>query len=280
MRVRPTGDKERANVARIVAFTSDFGIDDAWVGVCHAVIVARDDSLRVVDLSHDIPAYDIRKGAMVAASGALQLPDAVSLGVVDPGVGGSRRAVVVRSGQGRLLVGPDNGLLMPAALRTGGVESAWELDPERVGVPEPAPTFNARDLFAPAAAALALGADPASLGDPIDASTLVDGPFGPARREGGLLVGEVLDVDRFGSVRTNIAGDDMDALMAAGGLVEIVAGHTTLHVPMGRTFSDVGEGEPLALVDSTGWLALSVRGASAAERYGFEPGTPVRLRVD
>ncbi len=262
----------------IVCFTSDFGLGDTWVGVVHAVIIAAEPEVRVVDISHEIEPFDVRRGAIVAASAVVQLPGLVHLVVVDPGVGGARRDVALVARDGTTLVGPDNGVLAAAARRAGGVSRGVALDPARVGNPNPLPTFHARDVLAPAAATLAVGGDLGALGDEIDAETLVGPPFPPAWREGDWVVSEVLDVDRFGSMRFGITPDDLqDASNPAGGL-DVSSGHTTLHIPFGRTFSDVPEGDPVALFDSSGWLTVAVNGESAVERYGFEPCHPVRVR--
>jgi S-adenosylmethionine hydrolase len=251
----------------IVCFTSDFGLGDTWVGVVHAVMLADRPDLRVVDISHEIPPFDIRRGSIVASSGVVQLPGLVHLVVVDPGVGGPRRDVVLATANGTVLVGPDN-----------GVTAAVALEPGMVGRPDPLPTFHARDVLAPAAAEIAMGADPAGFGDAVDPAGLAEPPFPPARTEAGWVVGEVLDLDRFGSMRLSITPDDLDGGLEPGALLGISSGHTTLHIPFGRTFADVPEGDPVALFDSSGWLTVAVNGASASERYGFDPGHPVRVR--
>ena len=266
-------------VQPIICFVSDFGLDDTWTGVCHAVIHRACPEARIVDLAHQIEPFDIRKGAAVAAAGVHQLPDAIHLVVVDPGVGGKRRDLCVVTRAGTLLVGPDNGVLIPAALRAGGIAAAYSIDSAALGTPEPLGTFHARDVFAPAAAALACGVEPAALGEPVDAATLAEGPFPLAHWEGDHLVAEVVERDRFGSLRTSITDEDVDARGMRGATLEIVVGHAVLSVPFGRSFSDVPRGELVALVDSSGWLTLAENAGSAFERFGVEPGTRVRVRA-
>ena len=263
----------------IIGFISDFGLEDTWVGVCHAVIHDRCPEARVVDLAHQIPPYDIWKAAVTAAAAVHQLPSAVHLVVVDPGVGGDRRDVCLVTRRGTRLVGPDNGVLMPAALRVGGVESAYALEARSVGPALPLPTFHARDVLAPAAAALACGTPAGELGNPIDADSLAAAPFAPARREGDYVFAQVLESDRFGSIRTSITAEDVDAFNLSDGMLDISLGHVHLSVPCGRTFSDVAEGELVALVDASGWLTLAENTGSAFERFGVEPGTHVRVRT-
>lgn len=263
----------------IIAFASDFGLEDTWVGVCHAIILRACPMAQVVDLGHQIPPFDIRKAAAMAASGVYQLPDAIHLIVVDPGVGGGRRDLCIVTGHGTRLVGPDNGVLLPAAWRTGGVAEAYALDPTKVDHRGPLPTFHARDVLAPAAAALACGVEPAALGAPVDPAALVEAPFGRYVSDGGYVRGEVLEGDRFGSLRFNIPVEDIDELGLRSPMLEVGLGHNNLSVPFMRTFSDVMEGDPVMLVDSSGWLTLSVNMGNAMDRYGVEPGMHVRVRA-
>jgi len=262
----------------MVCFISDFGLDDAWVGVCHAVMMRVCPRLAVVDLSHQIPPFDVRKGAAVAAVGVLQVPDAVHLVVVDPGVGGGRRNLALECANGSILVGPDNGILIPAALRCGGIRAAWALEGAAVGVESPLSTFHARDVLAPAAAALACGEGAHTLGTSIDPEGLAAPPFGPPVQEGEALLSEIIDVDHFGSARTSVTERDLEALGEPAGSFELSFGHVALEVPLASTFSDVDVSEPLALLDSSGWLTIAVRLGSAAERYGLHAGVTVRIR--
>ncbi|WP_250290807.1 SAM-dependent chlorinase/fluorinase, partial [Frankia sp. CiP1_Cm_nod1] len=146
-----------------VSFLTDYGLGDGFVAVCHGVLLRHAPGVRIIDISHLVPAGDVRRGSVVLAQTVGHLPPAVHLAVVDPGVGTSRRALVVSAPRG-VLVGPDNGLLPPAADVLGGVRAAVAL-----AVPHGVPaTFHGRDVFAPAAAAVAAGRDPATLGEQID----------------------------------------------------------------------------------------------------------------
>lgn len=263
----------------IVCFVSDFGLEDTWVGVCHAVIHRACPLARVVDLGHQIPAYDIKKGAAVAAAGVYQLPEAIHLVVVDPGVGGGRKDLCLTTVVGTRLVGPDNGVLMLAAERAGGVDEAYALDPSKIDFRAPLRTFHARDVLAPAAAALACGVEPSSLGNPVDPATLVPPPFEPTVSDGEYVIAPVLEWDRFGSLRLRIAAEELSRRGLESERLEIGFGHLALEVPFAGTFADVEEGEPVALVDSSGWLTLAIRMGSAAERYGIEPGACARVRA-
>jgi len=262
-----------------ICFTSDFGLDDAWVGVCHAVMHRVCPVAAIVDLSHQIPPFDVRKGAAVAAAGVHQVPEAIHLVVVDPGVGGDRRDLVVASVDGTYLVGPDNGILIPAARRCGGIQDVWAIEPDRIAAEAPLPTFHARDVLAPAAAALACGADPSGFGTRVDLSGLYPAPFDDPVVEGDVLLTEIVDIDRFGSARTSVTSQDLAPLGDSPKILEMSFGHVTLEVPFARTYSDVDVSEPVALWDSSGWLSLAVRLGSAAERYGLHPGVTVRIKI-
>lgn len=263
----------------IICFSSDFGTGDTWVGVCHAIIHRACPRAYVVDLGHDTAPFDIRAGAVLAAAGVHQLADAVHLVVVDPEVGGSRRDLCLVTRTGTRIVGPDNGVLMPAAARGGGVAEAYAIDADATGgaVP-PLPTFHARDVLAPAAAALACGAIPSSLGAPVDVDALAPPPFPPAHAEGDHVRGEILGADRFGSLRTSVSLEDMHRLGLQASTLEFSIGHVVLTVPFASTFADVRTGELVALVDSSGWLTLAENRGSAEERLGVEPGTNVWVR--
>ncbi|MDO8949570.1 MAG: SAM-dependent chlorinase/fluorinase [Actinomycetota bacterium] len=263
----------------IICFTSDFGMSDTWVGVCHAVIYRACPQARVVDLAHDIQPYDIRKAAAVAASGVLQLPEAIHLVVVDPGVGGGRRDLCLVTTQGTVLVGPDNGVLIPATWRAGGIAEAYVIEPQALTFRAPLATFHARDVLAPAAAALACGVEPGAVGASVDSRSLVEAPFPRCYPEDGQLVAEVVDIDRFGSIRLAVLLEDLDGLRGSEGVIEIDFENTRFEVPLRATFSDVAEGESVALFDSSGWLTIAVRMGSAAERYGAGPGGIARVHV-
>src|ERR671932_2200961 len=189
-------------MAPVITFLSDYGHDDDFVGVCHGVIARIAPDARVIDITHGIPRHDVRSGALVMRRALPYFPAGLRLAVVDPEVGGRRRAVALRCGEeDRILVGPDNGLLTAAAERFGGVAQAVEVtrSPHRL---EPASaTFHGRDLFAPVAAHLAPGAPLAEAGDPIDAAELTTLHIPSAQRDAdGGFVAHALAVDRFGNV--------------------------------------------------------------------------------
>ena len=244
---------------RPVFFLSDFGCEDPYAGVVRAVITSRAPGAEVRDLAHDLPPGDLRRGAYALYQALPYLPrGAVVLAVVDPGVGSERRTLAVEAG-GWLLVVPDNGLLTLVAQR-------W---PPGAAVVLPVPegasaTFHGRDVFAPAAAALAKGVPLARLGRGTDPRGLVRLPVSLTRgREG-----EVLTFDRFGNVVTTLVGPPPPGAVLRVGGVE---------APCRRTFADVPEGEPVCYQGSAGLIELAVNRGSARERYALKEGLPARL---
>lgn len=276
-----TGAEAGAPVgADTVFFLSDYGHADEFVGVVHAVLRRLAPEVRVIDLGHEIPPFDVAAGAGLLTRAFPHLGPGVVLAVVDPGVGGTRRGVVVEVAAGfgpRWLVGPDNGLLWPAALVAGGVARVVELP---AGHDQGPATFDGRDRFAPAAAALCGGADPSSLGRPLDPSALarLGEPLVEAGGSGGerWLRAEVTWVDRFGNAQLSAGGD---LVPPSVGLVTVTApadGGRPRRVRRVRAFSDLSFGEAGVLVDANGHLALVVREGSAAAELGVAAGTVVQ----
>jgi len=156
-----------------VSFLSDYGRVDEFVGVCHAVMLDVAPNLRIVDITHEIDKYNIRHGALMLWCALPYLPIGAHMAVVDPGVGTTRRPIAIETARGDLLVGPDNGLLIPGAERLGGIMRVHLIDSIQYRLPVLTSTFHGRDLFAPAAAHLALGVPLEAIGPEIDASELV-----------------------------------------------------------------------------------------------------------
>lgn len=258
----------------VITFLSDYGLGNEFVGVCHAVIARRCAEARVIDLTHSIPRHDVHTGAIILRSTLPYLPDAIILAVVDPGVGTSgargRRAIAVRTVQeGRLLVGPDNGLLMPVCERLGGVAEAVDVEasPERV---EPvSPTFHGRDIFAPVAGALAAGVPLASLGEQLEPESLRRLNISVAVMTDAGLELHVLNSDTFGNLILDGQTEQVAELgLELGDEVLVHTGGRSHHATFARTFADVHPGGLMLYKDGLGMLALAVNRGSAAEMLG------------
>ena len=251
---------------RAVALLTDFGLEDSYAGVLHAVLLRDAPGVQRIDLSHMVPPGNLWHASYLLRSAWEHLPaDVVVLAVVDPGVGSERRAVAVRLGD-RWLVAPDNGLPVAVGPPSEGVT----LDAVRMGLPEPSATFHGRDLFAPAAARLARGVPSGDLGEPLDPGTLVSCPLPEPRVEGNRVQGVIQHVDRFGNLVTNIP-----AAMATAGC-QLRAGWRRITHRV-RTYAEGRSGEAVCLVGSSGFLEISVPGGSAAEQLTLETGDPVEL---
>lgn len=254
-----------------MSFTTDYGLSDPFVGVCHGVIARIAPDVRVIDVTHQVPACDVRHGAHLLAHAVGYLPPAVHLAVVDPGVGSTRRGVVVAAPNG-LLVGPDNGLLPAAAEALGGAVTAYELTAPEYRLPRVSATFHGRDVFAPAAAHLALGVAPEELGPEVPLVDLERLPTPAPTVRPGALITEVISVDRFGNVQ--LAAPDSALAQAgfgAGDEVTVRLGESRRRAVVGRTYSDVDDGDLVVLADSAGLVALAVNGGSAAARLALPP---------
>jgi S-adenosyl-L-methionine hydrolase (adenosine-forming) len=264
-----------------VTFLTDFGLEDDFVGTCHGVIKKIAPDAQIIDVTHGIRPGRILQGALVLANTLEYMPAGVHLAVVDPGVGTTRRPLALRDAEGRLYVGPDNGLLLPAADRHGGVDAAHELANPDYALETVSRTFHGRDLFAPAAAHLALGVPLAELGPPIDPDALVrleipEPEIGQAR-----MRATVLAVDRFGNAALNLTREHLDrAAVVPGMRVELTARGDRYFAVATRTFGDARPGDLILYEDSYRNVAVAVARGSAAELLRIEEGSELVISVD
>lgn len=261
----------------MITFLSDYGVSDDFVGVCHGVIATVCPLARVIDITHGIPAHDVRAGAVVLREALAYMPRGVHLAIVDPGVGGDRRALALRLKDGRLLVGPDNGLLWPAAQAGGGPLQAVDIGQSRFALEPVSATFHGRDIFAPVAARLAGGAELAQAGERCDPEGLARLELPQPRMEDGSLVAHVLYVDQFGNLQLD-AGHAERSDIEVGQRVTLQVGSRMWEGRRARTFADVDAAELLLYEDSYRRLAIAVRNGSAAERLALAADGEVRIR--
>jgi len=260
-------------IENLVTFTSDFGRCEEWVAAVKGVILSINPCAAIVDISHEIPPFDIGKGAFVLAAALPYMPVAVHVAVVDPGVGTRRLAVALVVERGDVLVGPDNGLLMPAAERLGGARQAYHLENQDFFHTPVHPTFHARDIFAPVAAHLSLGVGAEEMGLRIDTGDLVPAPWGRARDGEGAVYATIIDVDRFGSLRLNAYPEQIRSLgYAEGDRVLLDMGEEEYDAVLVSTFGEVEAGTILLFEDSSGVMAAGVSGGSLAARTGAKAG--------
>jgi S-adenosyl-L-methionine hydrolase (adenosine-forming) len=257
----------------IIALLSDFGTRDHYVGTMKAVVLGVCPEASLVDISHDIPPQDVRAGALeLGASYCFFPPATVFLVVIDPGVGSTRRAIAAAV-QDYMFVAPDNGVLT-CVFRRSPPTLIVELSAPTYARPTISRTFEGRDRFAPAAAWIARGTALESLGPRLTNPRLLDIPRAVTRNDG--ISGEVLRVDHFGNLITNVERSTFDELRRGGPLAVHINGHTIARVV--ETYAEVAAGELCALFGSADHLEIAVNGGSAAERLGLTRGTKVDVR--
>jgi len=263
----------------IVTLLTDYGRDDEFVGVCHGVISSIAPEARIVDVTHGIPRFGVRQGAIVLRNTLPYLPSGVHVAVVDPQVGTERRAVALRCEDGRLLVGPDNGLLSLAWDAAGGVDLAVDISRSPHRLEPVSATFHGRDLFAPVAAHLAAGAELADAGDPLEAGSLTRMELPAPHSEGDTLVAHALTVDHFGNAALNVTHAELAGTrITLGSTVEVEVGGEPYLATYAATFADVPPGELMVYEDAYRTLAIALNRGDAANTLGLASDTEVRLR--
>jgi S-adenosylmethionine hydrolase len=265
---------------RPVTLLTDYGTADEFAGVLHGVIARAAPGARVIDITHGIPPQDVLRGALTLAATLPFMPAGVHVAVVDPGVGGPRRAAALRlAEEERVLVGPDNGLLGLAAERFGGVAEAVEISASPFRLEPVSATFHGRDVFAPVAARLAAGAALREAGVPLDAAALVRLEPPRPRVSAGRLAATVAGADTFGNVELLAARADLDAAgLRPGAAIAVEAGGRAVPATVARTFADVARGAALVYEDAVGAITVAVNGGSAAALLGVGRGDEVVVR--
>ena len=253
-------------------FLTDFGVKDGAVAVCKGVMLGIEPRLRIVDVTHEVPPYDVETAAEVLEQ-ALPFypPGTVTVAVVDPGVGSERKSIAILTKKGHLLVGPDNGIFT-LVLASEGLDHAVELSDKRFfRNGETSFTFHGRDVFSPVGAHLAQGTSIDSLGPSVVPVRL---NFRLARRAGGSIEGSVRYIeDPYGNVVTDIPAALLDSAgMHVGDSLAVRIGSRTLRLPWRATFSDVPNGKALAVLHSRGLLSFSINQGDFAARYGVKRG--------
>jgi S-adenosylmethionine hydrolase len=264
-----------------VTFLSDFGLQDDFVGTCHGVVKRIAPEAEIIDITHGIRPGRVLQGALMLANTLPYMPAGIHLAVVDPGVGGSRRALALRDAEGRFHVGPDNGLLLPAADRFGGVVEAHELASPEYSLQPVSRTFHGRDLFSPAAAHLARGVAVGELGPPIDPEELVRLDVPEPEVGQSRIRATVLAVDRFGNVALNLTREQLErARVVPGTRVELTCHGERFYAVAARTFGDATAGELILYEDSYRNVAVAVSRGSAASVLGVDEGSELLIQVD
>src|SRR5438093_4378137 len=264
-----------------ITFLTDFGLEDDFVGTCHGVMKQIAPDVQIIDITHGIPPRQVLQGALTLVNTLPYMPIGVHLAVVDPGVGSTRRALALRDGEGRIHVGPDNGLLIPAAEKLGGIAEAHELANPSYALESVSRTFHGRDLFSPAAAHLALGVPLAELGPPIDPDALARLDLPQPELGATRIHCTVLSIDRFGNVQLNLDRTHLDqAGIVPGTRVELQMGPERYYAVAARTFADARPGDIILYEDAYRNISIAISGGNAAAMFGISEGRDVRIHLE
>ena len=261
----------------VITLLSDFGLKDPYVAEMKAVILSICPEARIVDISHGIEKFDIRMGAFILASAAPYFPEGtIHVAVVDPGVGTKRRPLIVEAKRS-LYVGPDNGLLMLSA-RKEGISHVYNISNPQYMRPQVSRTFHGRDIFAPAAAHLAKGHSPSEFGTEIHDYGLPKFAE-PQLREGG-FIGEVLHIDGFGNIISNISVRDLEKIGACEGcFLHVKFKEKVLDLRLSSAYGQVPAERALAIIGSSDLLEISVNQANASQIFGVKTGDSVNISL-
>jgi S-adenosylmethionine hydrolase len=258
---------------KIITLTTDFGLKDPYAAEMKAAILSLSPDITIIDVTHEIAQFNIRMGAYVLASAAPYFPEGtIHVAVVDPSVGTRRRPLLMQTQHG-FFVGPDNGLLILAAKRQG-ICSIREITNKRLMLSQVSSTFHGRDVFAPAAAHLANSVAPAEFGPEIRDAVKPD--FAKVTLGEGMLVGEVLHVDNFGNIITNMSEKDVACIRLAG-VVNVKLPVQELELKFCKAYGEAEPQEPLALIGSHGYLEIALNQGSAAEKFKAKPGDKIQF---
>jgi S-adenosyl-L-methionine hydrolase (adenosine-forming) len=256
----------------MITLTSDFGLKDPYVAEMKGAILTINPDAKQVDITHDVEKFNIRMGAFMLASAAPYFPNGtVHLAIVDPGVGTKRRAIVVQTKAG-FFVGPDNGILMIAA-QNQGVKHIYQLVNPKYMLPKVSSTFHGRDVFAPAAAYLDKGVAPHEFGPEV--TDPVTPQYASVKKKGNVLIGEVLHVDGFGNVITNVS----QKMLESPKTVKVKLRDVPITLAFAQTYAEAKPNEAIALFGSHGFLEFALNQGNAAEKFGVEVGDVVEVGV-
>lgn len=258
---------------KVITLTTDFGIKDPYVAEMKATILTICPDAMIVDVTHEVEKFNIRLGSFMLASAAPYFPEGtIHVAVVDPGVGTHRRPIAIQTERG-FFVGPDNGLMILSA-KLQSIKQVREIQNQRFMLPNVSDTFHGRDIFAPAAAYIANGVQLDEMGPEI---TDYDKPnFAKFSQNKETLVGEVLHIDDFGNIITNIHAKEAEPFLKGTLQIEL-ASLITLKVKFSRTYADARPKEPLTLIGSHGYLEIAVYQGNAAAKFSIKIGDKIRL---
>lgn len=266
-------------MSKIITLTTDFGLKDEYVSSVKAVIKKINPDAEIIDISHEITPFSILEGAFVLSSAAPQFPRAVHVCVVDPGVGSERRPLAIKTSFGHWLIGPDNGCLMPAAERLGGISMAYRLKPELYAKYKISNTFHGRDVFAPAAAIIAKSDEAFEVAEPIDAKILSPSPF-LCEIKGNRIETLVGNIDRFGTLRFTLLFSELLKIKNPVDKIVLKTDSDRWELKHSKYFSAVPVGSLFFYEDSSGYLSVSANMSRADKILNLALSDKVVIEIE
>ncbi|MBS3062661.1 MAG: SAM-dependent chlorinase/fluorinase [Candidatus Diapherotrites archaeon] len=260
----------------LVSFSTDFGPGNRGHGVMKAVILERCPDAEVVELATNVEGFDLRDGAK-NFEGLAWLPKGIHICVVDPGVGTQRRGLIIETGRGDYLVGPDNGVLLPAASFVGDVKRAWHITNQEYLRQPVSHVFHGRDVFASVAGHLAAGVKPQEIGVEVGAGSLAPAPYPEACAENGRISAEIIHVNAFGNVSFNIRNEALHQLVSLDDLITLTKGKQKIALPYKKTFGEVAAGTGLIFDGDFGRVEAALNQGSLAAKAGLKTADRVTL---
>lgn len=261
-----------------ISLSSDFGVGTQGIGIMRAVALQICPNAEIIDLRHGIPEFDIIEGAWTMES-VEQLPVGAHVCVVDPGVGTERRGIIIKTKRGDYLIGPDNGVLMPAARRLGGIEKAVEIANEKYMRKPVSPVFHGRDVFAPAAAWLSKGVGIGKFGPETKPEKLTKAPYDEAEVSKGIVSAKIIHVNHFGSVSINaIHGNFAKSGLKYKDDITIETNVKRINTKFLKTFGEVTKGEVIAFPDDYGRIEIAINHGRFTEKFGVKLGDKITIR--
>lgn len=263
---------------KFISLTSDFGVGSQGIGLMHAVAKEICPDCEVLDLRHGLPGFNITEGAWTLES-VSYLPVGCHVCVVDPGVGTSRKAIIIKTKRGDYLIGPDNGVLIPASKILGGIEKVVEITNDKYMRKPVSPVFHGRDVFMPAAAWLARGVRLEEFGPEINPEDLVRAPYDEAMVSKGLVDGEIIHVNHFGSIFINVRQEDFSKSgIRYGDDVLIETKNRKIKTRFLKTFGEVAKGEAVIFPDDYGRIEIAINMGNFSKKFGTKLGDRVRIK--
>ena len=261
----------------LITLTSDFGVQSQGVGIMEAVALEINPDARVIHLMHGLPDFDLFYAARTMET-ANYLPVGFHVCVVDPGVGTKRKPIIIETGRGDCLVGPDNGVLIPATRFLGGIKKAVEITNEKYMRKPVSPVFHGRDIFTPAAAYLSKGVKIGDFGRKISANDLAEAPYGEAELRENKINAKIISINKFGSLHLNIMHDAWNSLnLKIRDNVNLRFNNNSIRVPFASTFGDVGKGKPLIFKDDYGRIEIALNQGSFAKKHNAKIGMEIAI---